>query len=140
MTIPSQFSSSRHYLWLALFPFILLSSPCFQQPLHCEEIESKSLSTTSGADLPSLAPSQFDAAAAKHLLNRAGFGGTPDEIDRLVQLGLDKAVETLLDSKDPDPLQDFEPTLMTLFWHGHFATLHFVKCVTHTICISKTKL
>jgi len=33
---------------------------------------------------------------ARHLLNRAGFGGTWDDIDFLVQLGLEKAVQHLV--------------------------------------------
>ena len=36
--------------------------------------------------------------SAAHLLNRAGFGGTPAEIDRLHALGPDKAVTSLLEA------------------------------------------
>jgi len=40
---------------------------------------------------------------AAHLLNRAGFGGTPGEIQRLTDLGLDQAVDYLADyEKIPD--------------------------------------
>lgn len=47
----------------------------------------------------------FDAAA--HLLNRAGFGGPPAEIERLVELGPEKAVASLVDyEKIPDPTPD----------------------------------
>ncbi len=39
-----------------------------------------------------------------HLLNRAGFGGPPSEIEKLVQLGPDQAVAYLIDfEKIPDP-------------------------------------
>ena len=34
---------------------------------------------------------------AAHLLNRAGFGGTPVEIQRLADLGPERAVSFLLD-------------------------------------------
>ena len=55
---------------------------------------------------PSLQPWQptehepWDAVRATHLMNRAGFGGTPDEIDALVKLGVDRAVDALLDFPD----------------------------------------
>jgi hypothetical protein len=34
---------------------------------------------------------------AAHLLNRAGFGGTPAEIRKLADLGPDKAISSLID-------------------------------------------
>jgi len=44
---------------------------------------------------------------AAHLLNRAGFGGTPDEVARLTHLGHDAALSSLLDyEKIPDPTPD----------------------------------
>ncbi|MCW5556049.1 MAG: DUF1800 domain-containing protein [Verrucomicrobiae bacterium] len=50
---------------------------------------------------------QWDWTAAAHLLNRAGFGEPPAEIDRLVELGPDKAVSTLVDfEKIPDDTKD----------------------------------
>jgi hypothetical protein len=42
----------------------------------------------------------FDATKAAHLRNRAGFGGTPEEIERVVQLGPYDAVDWLLDFPD----------------------------------------
>ncbi len=42
----------------------------------------------------------FDAVKAAHLLNRAGFGGTPTEVARVVGLGPQKAADWLLDFKD----------------------------------------
>jgi len=47
--------------------------------------------------LTPLSDKQWNFATAAHLLNRAGFGGPPAEIEYLVQLGLDKAVMRLLD-------------------------------------------
>lgn len=56
------------------------------------------------AMLKPLSEQRWNFAAAAHLLNRAGFGGPPAEIERLVQLGSDKAVAALLDyEKIPDP-------------------------------------
>jgi uncharacterized protein (DUF1800 family) len=47
---------------------------------------------------------KWDYAKAAHLLNRAGFGGTPAEIENLAGLGPDKAVSFLLDYETiPDP-------------------------------------
>jgi uncharacterized protein (DUF1800 family) len=119
----------------------------------------------------------WDNAAAAHLLSRAAFGGTPEEITRFSSMPLEKAVDTLLSEaagagmparpewvKDPwvnterryadtsreqaaeghratrkryaAEMNDLRawslkqmitaPTplreVMTLFWHGHFAT------------------
>jgi uncharacterized protein (DUF1800 family) len=44
-----------------------------------------------------LSSDQWQEATAAHLLNRAGFGGTPTEISRLAGLGLDGAVDSLVD-------------------------------------------
>jgi uncharacterized protein (DUF1800 family) len=85
-----------------------------------------------------------------HLLRRAGFGGTEEEIDRYTALGFDAAAADLLDFTKPDPAeadaeqQGFDLSLpdglrswwlyriintsrplqekMTLFWHGHFTS------------------
>ncbi|MBI1743163.1 DUF1800 domain-containing protein [Candidatus Acetothermia bacterium] len=89
---------------------------------------------------------------AAHLLRRAGFGGTPEEINRLVGLGQEGAIDYLLNYEKTDdsaldgilsrqnfdltkirPAQAYWLTRMiytqrpflekiTLFWHGHFAT------------------
>jgi uncharacterized protein (DUF1800 family) len=46
--------------------------------------------------LTPLSDSAWDYAKARHLLYRAGFGGTPDEVERLHALGLHRAVEYLV--------------------------------------------
>ena len=53
--------------------------------------------------LQPLAKKDFDFAAAMHLLNRAGFGGTPAEVRGLQQLGLDGAVDLLVDYQKTPP-------------------------------------
>jgi uncharacterized protein (DUF1800 family) len=59
--------------------------------------------------LKPLSPSRWDYTTAAHLLNRAGFGGTPAEIEKLVALGHERAVESLVDfEKIPDPTADPE--------------------------------
>lgn len=40
--------------------------------------------------------SRWNFATAAHLLNRAGFGGTPAEIEKLASLGPEKAVDSLV--------------------------------------------
>src|SRR5256885_2385192 len=42
----------------------------------------------------------FDAVKAAHLLNRAGFGGTPEEIQKVMELGPTAAVDWLMDFPD----------------------------------------
>src|ERR1700719_335512 len=49
--------------------------------------------------LTPLPVSKWNHATAAHLLNRAGFGGTPDEIERTRQKGLTAAVRDLVDVK-----------------------------------------
>src|ERR1700722_5715433 len=53
--------------------------------------------------LKALPASQWNFTTAAHLLNRAGFGGTPAEIQRLAEMGPDKAVAHLVNYEDiPD--------------------------------------
>lgn len=58
--------------------------------------------------LKPLSADRWNFAGAAHLLNRAGFGGPPAEIQRLVELGPDAAVAQLVDfekihDETPDP-------------------------------------
>src|SRR3954463_16193417 len=43
---------------------------------------------------------RFDAVKASHLLNRAGFGGKPEEVEAIVELGPQRAADALLDFPD----------------------------------------
>jgi uncharacterized protein (DUF1800 family) len=53
--------------------------------------------------LKPLSSGQWNFSTAAHLLNRAGFGGTPEEIQKLADLGMDQAVSLLLDYENiPD--------------------------------------
>ena len=57
--------------------------------------------------LKPLSPSRWDYTTAAHLLNRAGFGGTPGEIEKLVAVGHERSVEYLVDfEKIPDSTPD----------------------------------
>ncbi len=52
--------------------------------------------------LASLTDRDFGYAQAQHLLARAGFGGTPQEIRKLQALGVEKAVASLVDFESID--------------------------------------
>ena len=53
--------------------------------------------------LEELPDSQWNTATAAHLINRAGFGGSPQDIENLREMGLHKAVEWFLNyEKFPD--------------------------------------
>jgi len=57
--------------------------------------------------LKSLSADRWNDETAAHLLNRAGFGGPPAAIQKLTDLGPDKAVSSLLDYENiPDPTAD----------------------------------
>ena len=47
-----------------------------------------------------LTKSKEDVSLVAHLLRRAGFGATPDELDRAVEIGYDAMVEELLNPVD----------------------------------------
>lgn len=46
--------------------------------------------------LKALDPAEFDEWKAQHLLNRAGFGGTPQQVRALADAGLDAAVDLIV--------------------------------------------
>ena len=57
--------------------------------------------------LKPISSKQWDFKTAAHLLNRAGFGGAPAEIERFSKLGHEAAVAELLDfEKIPDDTKD----------------------------------
>jgi uncharacterized protein (DUF1800 family) len=59
--------------------------------------------------LKALSSERWNFTTAAHLLNRAGFGGTPAEINRLVALGHARAVSYLVDYESlPDPIPNPE--------------------------------
>ena len=55
--------------------------------------------------------SQWTPSCAAHLLNRAGFGGSPAEVQALYALGLNRAVEAMLSGSEDDDL--FPPPTLT---------------------------
>ena len=66
-----------------------------------------------------LPASQWNATTAAHLMNRAGFGGSPADIENLRRMGLEGAVSWLLDyDKIPDdtPAPDWAHPIPTRCW------------------------
>jgi uncharacterized protein (DUF1800 family) len=54
------------------------------------------------SNLKPLKPQDFDYWTAQHLLNRAGFGGTPAQARALANMGLDAAVEYIVEYEKVD--------------------------------------
>jgi uncharacterized protein (DUF1800 family) len=65
-------------------------------------------------DLSPVAAADWNAARAAHLIERAGLGGTPDEIARLAAMTPQQAVSALVDYNaiDDSALKPFEPSGM----------------------------
>src|SRR3954464_14796056 len=59
----------------------------------------------------SLAADAWTRDDAAHLLRRAGFGGTPQQIDALHALGRDAPVDSLLTGKPPEGAQPVFPAV-----------------------------
>lgn len=62
------------------------------------------------AALSPIDPGAFGVAEARHLLLRAGFGGSLDQIRLIADWGPERAVDYLLDPKAADPSFDAMPT------------------------------
>ena len=67
------------------------------------------------ADLTPIAAADWNYDRAEHLLGRAGFGGTPDEIQRLADLTPEQAVRSLVDS-DSIANEHLQPFVESGFW------------------------
>ena len=60
-------------------------------------------------DLEPIATADWGRGKAAHLLERAGFGGTPEEIDRLAEMSPEEAVAWFVDyASVPDALPSFD--------------------------------
>src|SRR5262245_26333807 len=66
-------------------------------------------------DLSTLPPSEWNYDRAAHLLAHAGFGGAPEEIEKLADGGLDRAVASLVQyERLPNP--KLQPFVESGFW------------------------
>ncbi len=63
-------------------------------------------------DLTPITPADWNYQRAAHLLERAGFGGTPEEVQRLASLTPEQAVNSLVDydSVDASGLPAYQPS------------------------------
>ena len=69
------------------------------------------------SSLQQLNPKSFDQQKAQHLLQRAGFGGTPQQANALADLGIEKAVDFIVNyenvsNPDAPSLDDFDKDIM----------------------------
>jgi len=70
-------------------------------------------------DLSPLPPPEWNYDRAAHLLAHAGFGGAPEEIEKLADAGLDRAVASLVQyERLPNP--KLEPFVESGFWDPAF--------------------
>ena len=80
---------------------LLLSAMAFQGTIASEGAD---LSQAGTDPLSPLDASEWDFEKARHLLSRAGFGGTPQQVSALQAMGLEQAVDHLVDyQKIPEP-------------------------------------
>ena len=69
----------------------------------------KSNAKTMDGNINSLSSEEWTITHAAHLLERAGFGGTPEEIDKIFKMGVNEATDYLVYyEKIPDNLKDFD--------------------------------
>ncbi|HET9161247.1 MAG TPA: DUF1800 domain-containing protein, partial [Caulobacteraceae bacterium] len=70
-------------------------------------------------DLAPLPRSEWSRDRAAHLLAHAGFGGTPEEVSKLADLGLERAVQSLVHyERTPNPR--LTPFVESGFWEPSF--------------------
>ncbi len=76
-------------------------------------------------DLSPIGPSDWNYDRAAHLLERAGFGGTPEEIEKLAAMTPAEAVDYLVDYEtiDDSGLPAYEPS--DTYPHGHRFSRNF---------------
>lgn len=70
-------------------------------------------------DLTPIGEKDWNSQRAAHLLERAGFGGTPEEVEKLAKMTPAQAVDYLVDYEkiDDGKLPKFEPS--GIYPHGH---------------------
>jgi uncharacterized protein (DUF1800 family) len=69
------------------------------------------------SSLQKLDPKSFDQRKAQHLLQRAGFGGTPDQAQALADMGIEKAVDFIVNyenvsDSNPPSIDDYDKDII----------------------------
>lgn len=77
--------------------------------------DEKKRPTEMNASLGAISPKDFGTAQARHLLWRAGFGGTTEQIRTLVSWGPEKSVDHLLNFGEGSTMSAFDPPKPDLF-------------------------
>lgn len=93
--------------WLLVWLALLLSGATFGARAATGGDGAATIAGASAGDLRSIAAADWSDAHAAHLLERAGFGGTPDEIKRLAAMTPQQAVASLL--RPPKPAKPLPP-------------------------------
>ncbi len=92
--------------------FALLSlapaSRAGEAALHPLVLPTPANSAAASASVPAPPDVRWDTRTAEHLLNRAGFGGDPAEIQELVAMGRERAIEHFF----PDPARTPPPDIL----------------------------
>ena len=100
--------------------------------------------TTATFQIQSRDVARDDVALTSHLLRRAGFGATPDELDRFTAMSYEDAVETLLDSPStyapPDDLIRRYHVDQSDLRNGGAAAAHWIYRMVNTDAVLQEKM
>ncbi len=87
---------TNKYLLILLTAALSFSSLNFTAAARDKKLEAKAAPATWVGDLSSITSAEWNYDRAAHLLERAGFGGTPDEIKMLAAMTPQEAVQHLV--------------------------------------------
>ena len=89
--------TTNRWLVILLTLALALNSLHFTAAASNNKLETGAGPATWVGDLAPISKAEWNYARAGHLLERAGFGGTPEEIERLAKMTPEKAVSFLVD-------------------------------------------
>lgn len=96
---------SQKILYGLLILPLLIVTPAISSAVGAEQVAPAAWT----GDLTPITDKDWNHIRATHLLERAGFGGTPEDIDALAAMSMQAAVRHLVYHKNiPDPLPAFE--------------------------------
>jgi uncharacterized protein (DUF1800 family) len=93
-------------------PMLVASTETADHPSLHGRLETRAAPADWADDLSPIVEADWNRERARHLLNRSGFGGTPEEIDRLARVAPDAATRWLVDYETVENghLAAFEPS------------------------------